>query len=206
MSRPPSGPNGGANGGDAAHGDVARGAGFAVAKGALLIGLAVVIGIVLLQQVDNGKKSSTPVATTATTAKPKTTTTVQRAATTTTPTTAPLAPPKTPDQLRVIVLNGGAPAGTAKDMSDNTLKPAGYTNQATPNNWSGHTQQGNSVICDAGLDREAAALATAVGSGTAVPVQPMPSPPPPFGDGPPKVDCFVIVGSSGSTTSTTSGQ
>jgi hypothetical protein len=203
MSRPPTGPNGG----DAAHGDASRGAGFAVAKGALLIGLAVIIGIVLLQQVDNGKSSSAPAATTATT-KPKTTTTVHRTAPTTTVTTAPLAPIKTPDQLRVIVLNGGAAAGTARDMSMNTLKPAGYTNQADANNWSGHTQQGNSVMCNAGLDREAAALATVVGSGSAVPVQPVPTPPPPFADGPPKVDCFVVVGAGSSTSSTTtaSGQ
>ncbi len=173
-----------------------------MAKGALLIGLAVIIGIVLLQQVDNGKPS-TVATTTPTTAKPKTTTTVHRAtATTTPPTTAALAPEKTADQLRVIVLNGGAPAGAARDMSS-TLKTKGYTNQADANNWADHSQQGNSVMCNAGLDREAASLAGAVGNGSAVPVQPVPTPAPPFADGPPKVDCFVVVGASDSTTTTT---
>jgi len=90
------------------NGDVARGASFAAAKGALLIGLAVVIGIVLLQQVDAGTKRPVGAATTTTKpkTKPKTTTTAPSVGATTTTVASP--PTKSPAQLRIIVLNGGA--------------------------------------------------------------------------------------------------
>jgi hypothetical protein len=170
-------------------GDVARGASFAAAKGALLIGLAVVIGIVLLQQVDNS--STRPVgAATATTKpkKPKTTTTVPPAGSTTT--TVASTPAKTPAQLRVIVLNGGAASGLAAKMAT-TLKTQGYTNQPQDaNNWTGHHQQGNSVLCKPAFPREALALAAAVGQGTTVAAYPSNVPSVIQSD----IDCIVVVG------------
>ena len=183
MSRPP----GASSGGDAAR------AGFAAGKGALLIGLAVIIGIVLLRQMpDDNKKAAGTTTTPTTKSHPKTTTTtVPRPATT----TVPQAAVKQPADLRVIVLNGGARAGSAGTMS-NTLKQKNYTNQATASNWSGRNQKGNTVVCRAGLDREATALATTVGGGTPVPTAAWPTPPPPDTDGPPPVDCVVVVGSS----------
>ena len=143
---------------------MARGASFAAAKGAGLIALAVIIGVVLLNVVDdgdtnqgsNGSGSSTE--TTASTAGATDTTKA------TTETTADSVPAKTPAELSVLVLNGGAPQGSAKEMSDN-LKLSGYTNQGQPADWAGHQQAGNVVMCKAGLDQEAAALATAVGEG-----------------------------------------
>ena len=72
-------------------------AGSAVAKGALLIGLAVVIGLVLLSQVDNGNDKSA--ATTPVTTKPKTTTTTTPKHDGSTTTTAPLGPGKTPAEF-----------------------------------------------------------------------------------------------------------
>jgi hypothetical protein len=183
MSRPP---------GSTTGGDVARGASFAAAKGVLLIGLAVVIGIVLLQQVDNDNKRPVAAATPGTKAKAKTTTTGTPSATSTTVTT-PTTPAKTPQQLRVIVLNGGAAAGAAAQTSTQLMQRQ-FTNQDKANNWSGHKQQGTTVLCKSGLEREALGLIAALAPKNAQ-VKPFPTPPPPYVDGPPPVDCVVVVGS-----------
>jgi hypothetical protein len=175
------------NGRSSNGGAVARGAGYAAAKGAALIALAVIIGIVLLNVVDDGStnpKSDDQAAATTTT------TTVKKPQTTTAPTTADTVPAKTPAELSVLVLNGGAAQGSARTMSEK-LKLAQYTNQGTPSDWTGHTQKGNSVMCKPGLDQEAAALATAVGSGTPVVAFPNPAPP---GSG--SANCVVVVGST----------
>jgi hypothetical protein len=172
----------------------ARPASFNLGKGAVLIVLAIVVSVVLLQTVHNS--SAKPAATTPpTTVKPShpTSTTVPTSATTTA-TTAPAGPVKTPDVLRILVLNGGGPAGAAGTMTRN-LAQKGYTNHADANTWTGHSQKGNTVLCRAGLDREATALATTVGGGTPVPTPPFPDPPPPFSAGPPPADCVVVVGS-----------
>jgi len=187
MSTPPGG----------SAGNPARGAGSAVAKGALLIGLAIIVGLVLLNQVDTGgnRSAASPTVTT----KPKTTTTTVKKGGGSPTTTAPLGPAKSPADVSLIVLNGGAPTGDAAKMSSK-LKQEHYTNQPNDaNNWSGHTQQGNSVLCKAGFDREAVALSVAVGQGTQV--QPFPSPPPPYSD---NVMCVVVVGATGAGPSATS--
>jgi hypothetical protein len=170
----------------------ARPASFNFAKGAVVIVLAIVVSVVLLQTVHNGTAKSAAT-TPPTTVKPHTTVTTVPATTATTATTVPAGPLKTPDQLRVLVLNGGAPAGSAKSMSQ-TLSQKGYTNQADANTWTGHAQTGNTVLCRAGLDREATALATTVGGGTPVPTPAFPNPAPPFSAGPPPADCVVVVG------------
>jgi hypothetical protein len=174
-------------------GDVARGAGYAALLGALLIGVAVVIGIVLLQIGDNNKSSpATGASHHTTTTKPPTTTTPSSG-----PTSSTL-PAKPPSAVSLIVLNGGAASGQAGDMS-RTLRAKGYTNQPQPaNDWTGHTQTGNSVYCKQGLGREGAALSVAVGSGVPLHV-PYPTPPPPFSSG---VDCVVVVGAGGTTPTT----
>src|SRR5262249_13121463 len=100
----------------------------------------------------------------------------------------PRAPAKTPDQLHIIVLNGGAPAGEA-GRTRTALVQKGYTNNDQANTWTGHTQTGDTVMCKPGLDREAAALAVSVGGGATV--VGCPTPPPPFTD---NVDCAVVVG------------
>ena len=172
---------------------MARGAGYAALLGALLIGVAVVIGIVLLQIGDNNNKGP------ATVANRPTTTTKPATTTTTTPSgsTSSTTPLRQPSAVRVIVLNGGAVAGAAGDMTD-SLRLKGYTNIGKANDWTGHTQTGNSVYCREGFDREGAALAVQVGSGTPLHV-PYPTPPPPFSA---SYDCVVVVGASGSTTTT----
>jgi hypothetical protein len=169
-------------------GDVARGAGYAALLGALLIGVAVVIGIVLLQigDDDNNGPQSTAGNTTVPT-QPATTTTT--AGSTPTASTTPTARP--PSEVSLIVLNGGAPAGAAGTKADQ-LKVKGYTNQPQPaNDWSGHTQTENTVFCQDGFQREGTTLAIAVGEGTQA-VIPYPEPPPPYYD---EVNCVVVVGS-----------
>jgi hypothetical protein len=173
----------------------ARPASFNLGKGAVLVVLAIVVSVVLLQVVHNSSaKSAATTPPTTTKLSHPTVTTVPPTSATTTATTAPAGPLKTPDQLRVLVLNGGAPAGSAKSMSQN-LSQKGYTNQADANTWTGHSQKGNTVLCRAGLDREATALATTVGGGTPVPTPAFPDPAPPFSAGPPPADCVVVVGS-----------
>ncbi len=177
MNRPAGGNGGG----------IARGVGSAAAKGTFLIALAVVVGIVLLQQVDNGKTTSGASPTT----HPRTTTTTRHVASTSTtrPTTPATGAVKAPAQLSVIVLNGGAPSGRANTMRTKLLQK-GYTNQPAATNWTGHHQTGNSVFCRSGLTREATRLASAVGPGTVT--RSFPSPPPT--NAPSSVDCVVVVG------------
>lgn len=165
-------------------GEVARGAGYAAFLGAGLIGLAVIIGIVLLQigdRNDNGPASASQPSPTTTTTAPVTTTTQQ----TQTSNTSAARPPSA---VSLIVLNGGAAAGKAGDLSD-TLRTKGYTNQTKANDWSGHTQTGNSVLCRAGLEREGTALAVVVPNSTLH--IPYPTPAPPYSAG---HDCIVVVG------------
>jgi len=175
MSRPPGGT-----------GQFARGASVAVLKGAGLIGLAVIVGVFLLQRVDTkASPSTTPVK------PPKTTTTLHKTnSTTTTTTTVPSAPAKTPDQLRVLVLNGGAATGAAANLRTK-LQRVGYTNQPPASTWTGHRQSGTTLMCRAGLDREKVALSQQTALQGAKVVA-FPTPAPPFSDG---VDCVVVAGS-----------
>jgi hypothetical protein len=170
-------------------GEVARGAGYAALLGALLIGVAVVIGIVLLQvgdRNDNGPVSAPKSSTTTTT----TTTTKPTNSTKTTPGTTHKAALIAPGVLKLIVLNGGAKSGQATVMT-NELKRQGYTSVLPANDWTGHNQVGNSVYCRGGLDREGARLATLVGPN--VPFHnAFPAPAPALASG---KDCFVVVGS-----------
>jgi hypothetical protein len=167
------------------NGELARGASAAAAKGAVLIGLAVIAGVFLLQKVDTSNAGS-PIA--ATSKPPKTTTTLRPPGSTTT-TTLPATPLKTPDQLKVLVLNGGAKSGAAATMRTK-LEQEGYTNEPQANTWTGHSQTGNSLMCKAGLDREKVALSQQSAL-QGVKVVAFASPAPPFSA---DVDCVVVVG------------
>jgi len=167
--------------------EVARGAGYAAFLGAGLIAVAVIIGIVLLQigdKNDNGPVSAAKPHATTTTTRPRTSTTRPHTTTKTTP-------PRTPNAVSVIVLNGGAAGGKARDM-DAFLKTKGYTNQGVPADWTGHRQTGSSVYCRAGLNREGVALAATVGSGVKL-ITPYPVPGPPSSA---SHDCVVVVGAA----------
>lgn len=166
-------------------GGLARSAGFVAAKGAGLIAIAIVVGVILLQVVDDG--STGPVATTPDDGTGTTTTTVADDEEPTTSTTVPEAPERTPDQVRLVVLNTGAPAGTAGTLSQ-TLLEAGYVNQVDAADWS-IDRPGRTVFCRPGLEREATALAIAAGEGTTT--EQFPEPAPPSSE---DVDCVVTVG------------
>jgi hypothetical protein len=163
------------------------GAGSSTVKGALLVGAAVVLGIVLLQIVDDGSSGPvangrTPIAATTTTVKKATTTTAGK----TTPTTK-TAPEKKPAQIKLLVLNAGAPTGSAGTVAT-TLRNHGYTNQGTPGNDPSH-RSGKQVQCRAALTREAATLAVLLGTGTTKAVLANPGPPGSTG-----YDCVVLIG------------
>ena len=161
------------------------GAGSQTVKGALLVLGAVVLGIVLLQVVDPG--TSGPVASDrgSTTTTEATTTTKSKTDKTTTTTKA--TPVKTPAQIRLLVLNAGAPTGSAAAVST-TLRSKGYTNQGTPGN-DPSPKPGKRVLCRAGLTREAATLAVLLGTGTTKGTIGSPAPPGSTG-----YDCVVEVG------------
>jgi hypothetical protein len=168
------------------NGELARGASSAAAKGAALIGLAVIVGVFLLQRVDTSNAGSPSTAGTTV----KTTTTVKNTQPATTTSTVPATPTKTNDQLKVLVLNGGAPTGAAA-LLRTKLQQAGYTNQPQASTWTGHTQTGKTVMCKTGLAREAVALSVQTALQGAKVVN-FATPPPPSSEG---VDCVVVVGS-----------
>lgn len=168
--------------------ELARGASAAALKGAALIGLAVIVGIFLLQKTDSSSAGSpkTPVK------APRTTTTVRKpkSTTSTTGTTVAAAPTKTPDQLNLIVLNGGAASGEAAKLRGK-LQQVGYTKQEQANTWTGHHQSGITIMCKQGLAGEAVALSQQTPlQGSKVVAFPTPAPP-----STDNVDCAVVVGS-----------
>ncbi len=186
----PTGQNGGMNRPSGGNGEFARGASAAAAKGAVLIGLAVIVGVFLLQKTDTSSAGSASTAPRVTTTTAKTTTTVRPApSTSTTSTTQPSSPPKTPSQLKILVLNGGAATGAAAKLRT-SLQQVGYTSQPQASTWSGHTQTGKSILCRSGLAREAVALSQQT-SLQGAKVLPFPTPAPPSSDG---VDCVIVVG------------
>lgn len=157
-----------------------RAAAFSAARGALLVGIAVVIGIVLLQVIDNG--TSGPIGDGGASAGGATTTTTAHDATTTTTTQAP---EQQPSEVSVLVLNGSGRAGAAGTLT-NSLKAKSYQT-LTPADAAART--GTVVYFKAGLERECTAVATAVGG--APKVEPMPSPPPTGGE---NASCVVVIG------------
>jgi hypothetical protein len=170
------------------NGQLARGASAAAAKGAALIALAVIVGVFLLQRVDtsNAGSTTTPVKP----HTPKTTTTKPRTSktTSTTSTTVTAAPLKSPAELKVLVLNGGAASGAAATLRTK-LQTVGYTSGPPANTWSGHKQVGTSLMCKPGLDREKIALSQQTAL-QGVKVVDFSSPP--FSA---DVDCVIVVGS-----------
>ena len=114
-------------------------AGNAGARGALLLAVAVVLGIVLLQQFDSGIDTGGQVATDATVPadeEDETTTTRRVGLTTVPPTTATTAPARAKGDVRVLVANGSGIRGLAATTSTYlrglgwaTLTPVDATSQ-----------------------------------------------------------------------------
>ena len=152
-------------------------------RGAGLIGLAVIVGIVLLQVVDDGTsgpvgngggngggngstETSSPDGTTATTA----------------------AEPRPPAQVRVLVLNAGQPAGSAMNKANALKLDPGYNTVGFSD---APDRTGVAVQCRQGFEQEADALALSVGEGAEV--EPFPEPPP---AGSENADCVVLLGAA----------
>jgi hypothetical protein len=148
------------------------------ARGAALIGIAVVIGIVLLQVVDKGSPGGTGGGT----GSPTVATNGTGNGTTTL--AADVHPPQ---EDRELVLNGSGISMQAA-VEANKLLGLGYAGAGTGN---APTQAGNTVQCRADFDKEATLLAKAVGTGTSISA---------FPDAPPagaeNADCIVTVGTS----------
>lgn len=147
------------------------------ARGAVVVGLAVILGIVGLQILDDSGPS-TSVATV--------TTTTRAGTSGPSATTAPL---RHNNQLRVKVYNASGVQGRAQILSDQ-LRTAGY-NMQPPANLS-KERAGTTVACVDGLKREATVLAL-YGVGNGAEAQAYPSDPP---SGASDADCIVIIGNA----------
>lgn len=147
------------------------------ARGAVLVGVAVILGVVGLQILDDAGTTTTPTAAG---------TTVTSASDTSSNASTTAAAARAPSQVRVKVYNASGTKGQAQATSDK-LKGLGYVTAAPADAPS--TRTGTGVQCVAGFDKEAAALATALGAGAVV--EPYPSSPP---AGATEADCLVIAG------------
>jgi hypothetical protein len=143
------------------------------ARGAVLIGLAVVIGIVLLQVVDKGGGGGGV-------APPVTGPPDNESTTSTTGEGG-----RPPDQVRVLVLNGSGLANAAGTKA-NELRGDGYAIAGTGNS---PQQTGSTVACVSGFEKEADTLAKAAGAGFSIATYPDPPP-----TGAENADCIVTLG------------
>jgi len=146
------------------------------ARGAILIGVLVIAGIVGLQILDDSG-ADMKLGDTTSTLGPAGASTSTTAAT------------RQPSQVRVKVYNASGVDGQGGAMRDK-LKSQGWdttpaADTITP------TRTGTAVQCVAGFENEAAALATGVGQGAVV--ETYPSNPPAGAD---QADCLVILGKS----------
>jgi hypothetical protein len=162
----------------------------------VLVGLAVIAGIVGLQVIDDsspGTGSSTPAIgtvapgdTTATTTAPVGSTPATTAAgATTAPTTAPKFKPA--GQVKVKVYNASGVPGVAQAMTDR-LKAAGYNTLAPAN--LDKTRTGSVVQCRSGFENEGKLIAIYQVKNSAT-YEAFPSNPP---TGAGDADCLVIIG------------
>jgi LytR cell envelope-related transcriptional attenuator len=143
------------------------------ARGAALIGLAVIIGIVLLQVVDNGSGGSGVTPPSA----------AGNAGGTTSTTKADNGRPA--QEVTVFVQNGSGVANAAATKA-NELRGLGYAIAGTGN---AAVQQGSSVACASGYDKEAQGLSQIIGAGTSVAA--FPSTPPADAA---TANCIVTIG------------
>ena len=133
----------------------------AASRGAILIGVAVAIGVVLLQVVDKGGGGGGAFSPTPATSGSNTS-----GATTTT------AAGRTAAEVTVFVQNGSGVNQAAATLS-NDLRGKGYAISGTGN---APVQTGTTVACVAGFEVEATALAAAIGGGATVATFPDPVP------------------------------
>lgn len=159
-----------------------------VVRGAGLVGLAVILGIVLLQVIDkgpggNGAPAATRHATTPTTPAPSSAAAPASSQPATTAKSGNSVKPRS--EVRVAVFNAGSASGAAGNMT-NKLRSLGYE-AAPPANT--NARRGTAVLCRQGFEKEVTQLQGDVGAGTTV--EPFPNPPLP---GTENVNCVVLLG------------
>jgi hypothetical protein len=154
----------------AGDGSLARSAGMQTARGAVLIALAVLVGVILL---NTAPSESTAVIVVR---HPATTTTIKKHAVTGSTTTSPpstAAAPRPPSQVSVLVANGTTVGGAARSVN-NQLIQAGYSSVGTDNAKSSNAST-TAVYFVPGYQPEAVALAAALSLPPSA-AQPVPSP------------------------------
>jgi hypothetical protein len=152
-------------------------------RGAGLIGLAVIVGIVLLQVIDKGPSGG---GTPASGKSGTTTTTAGGTPSSSQPGTTTAGAAKPRAEVRVLVYNAGAASGAAGDLT-NKLRVLAYQ-VSPPSNTTPRT--GRVVACKQGFEKEAAQLQADVGPGATV--EPFPTAGLPGSE---NVNCVVLVGS-----------
>lgn len=181
-------PNGGAD--EGRKGRRPTTAGFSAARGAALVAIAVIIGIVLLQTIDDGNDgpvgdggpaSTTTTTTTSTSTGSSGSGSGSGSSTSSTTTKAAELPPA---QVTVRVLNGSGVAGAAGTLT-NTLKAKGYKTLVASD---AATRTGTVVYASSGKNAECTTLSGLVPNSK---VQAMPTPVP----GGQAADCIVVIGS-----------
>jgi len=183
-------------------------------RGAVLVIVAVVAGLLVLAAVRDSKSSGspsttdtttpsptvvtvpstnldgTPAGTTGTTAAGTTVTTKAKKTTTTTTKSNSGSKARTNDQVVVQVLNGSGIPNAASTRT-NDLKARGY--QTAPAGNAPAPQTGTTVQCKAGYEKEADVLVTELAAiGVTATVQPIANPLPTQFDG--TANCYVILG------------
>ena len=156
-----------------------------VVRGAGLVGLAVILGIVLLQVIDKGPAGSGSAPAGTSQATTPTPTSAAAPGTSQPTTTAKAANAKPRGEVRVLVFNAGSASGAAGNMT-NKLRTLGYQ-LAPPANT--NARRGTAVQCKQDFDKEAVQLQGDVGAGTTV--EPFANPPLPETE---SMNCVVLVG------------
>lgn len=154
---------------------------FSAARGAALVAVAVIIGIVLLQLIDDGNDGPVGDGGTSRTSVTTGTSTPSDGSEGTTPTTE--AAPTPPAEVSVLVLNGSGRAGVASTLT-NELKAKGYQTLPPSN---APTQAGTDVLYKDDKTAECTTLAESVAKAK---VKAMPNPPPAVSE----ADCIVVIG------------
>jgi len=185
------------------------GSAMSASRGGILIGVAVVVGILILTTINHGggPSASTTVVTqapivtpsvpltnadgtTTITTAPATTVTTKAKKTTTTTVKSDGKTARANDQVVVQVLNGSGVQGAATQRS-NDLKAKGY--QVLPAGNAPSTRTGTSVACKAGYEKESAVLVTTLnGLGVPSTAEAVPNPLPAGFDA--AANCYVLLG------------
>jgi LytR cell envelope-related transcriptional attenuator len=155
------------------------------ARGAIVVGLAVILGIIGLQILDDSSPGTAASDTTVTTIAGVTPSTSATGAGGTSTTSGR----RPPSQVKVKVYNASGVQGRAQILSDK-LRASGY-NLQDPANLSSQ-RAGTVVECKKGFDAEGTLLAL-YGVGDGATVQPYPSAPP---AGASEADCIVVIGTA----------